>query len=87
MKTCFDVGCMVIAAALGILFLGGIVDIGIGTVVSAFITGYFVARITTRMYDEWFDFVPSTRLSAMLLSEDSPHYGEYRHSSGSGSGH
>lgn len=86
-KTCFDVGCMVIAAALGILFLGGIVDIGIGTVVSAFITGYFVARITTRMYDEWFDFVPSTRLSAMLLSEDSPHYGEYGHSSGSGTEH
>lgn len=77
-KTTFDVTCMLTSVVLGILFLGGVVDIGIGTVTSAFITGYFVARITTRLYDKWFDFVPSTRLSQMLLSEDSPHYGKHK---------
>lgn len=73
-KTTFDVTCMIASVVLGILFLGGIVDIGIGTVTSAFITGYFVSRITVHLYDKLFEFVPLTRLGQILLSEDSPRY-------------
>ncbi len=71
-KTAFDLSCIAISAAVCLLCLGGIVDLGIGTLVSAFITGYFVAFITTRVYDRFFEFVPATRLAERLLSEDAP---------------
>jgi hypothetical protein len=48
------------------------VDLGIGTLVSAFVTGWFVALVTTKVYDRFFEFVPATRLARRLLSDDAP---------------
>ncbi len=71
-KTIFDIFCMVTSAVIGLLCLGGIVDIGIGTVISAFITGYFVSRITSGIYDRLFEFRPVTKLCTRYLSDDAP---------------
>ena len=71
-KTLFDVTCMLISVAIGLLVFGHIVDIGIGTVISACTTGYFVARITTRVYDKHFYFRPITRICRRYLSDDAP---------------
>jgi|GEM_PF-183303 len=76
-KTVFDVFCMALSALMGILFLGGIVDVGIGTVISAFITGYFVSRITVGIYDRFFEFRPATRFCSRYLSDDAPCKKEY----------
>ncbi len=72
MKTVFDITCIALSAAICYLALGKIVDLGIGTLVSAFITGYFVAFITTKVYDRYFEFVPLTRIAGRLLSDDAP---------------
>ena len=71
-KTAFDVSCIAISAVICWLSLGKIVDIGIGTIVSACVTGYFVAFITTKIYGRFFEFVPATRLAARFLSDDAP---------------
>ena len=71
-KTAFDISCIAISAAICWLSLGKIADIGIGTVVSACVTGYFVAFITARIYDRFFEFVPVTRLAERFLSDDAP---------------
>ncbi len=71
-KTAFDIFCMVASAAIGILFLGGIVDIGIGTLISACITGYFVSRIISGIYDRYFEFRPLTGFFSGYLSDDAP---------------
>ncbi|MBR7006185.1 MAG: hypothetical protein IKH98_04685 [Candidatus Methanomethylophilaceae archaeon] len=71
-KTAFDLTCIAISAAVCLLCLGEIVDLGAGTLVSAFITGYFVTFITTRVYDKIFEFVPATRMAKRLLSADAP---------------
>lgn len=71
-KTAFDLSCISISAIICWLALGKIVDLGIGTLVSAFVTGYFVAFITTRIYDRFFEFVPATSFAARFLSDDAP---------------
>jgi len=71
-KTIFDVTCMVTSAAMGILAFGHLVDIGIGTVISACITGYFVSRITVQIYDRYFEFRPATKFCRRYLSDDAP---------------
>ncbi|MBR4225385.1 MAG: hypothetical protein IKR86_01090 [Candidatus Methanomethylophilaceae archaeon] len=72
MKTAFDLTCIALSAAICYLSLGTIVDLGIATLVSAFVTGYFVALITTRVYDRCFEFVPATRFAERMLSDDAP---------------
>jgi uncharacterized membrane protein YczE len=71
-KTAFDIFCMVTSALIGVLMLGGIVDIGVGTLISAFVTGYFVSKITVKVYDRYFEFRPLTRFCAKYLSDDAP---------------
>lgn len=72
MKTTFDLTCIALSAVICYLALGTIVDLGLGTLVSAFVTGYFVAFITTKVYDRYFEFVPLTRIAERLLSDDAP---------------
>ena len=72
MKSVFDLACIALSAAICYLALGRIVDLGMGTLASAFITGYFVAFITTKVYDRYFEFVPLTRIAGRLLSDDAP---------------
>ncbi len=76
-KTLFDVTCMLTSVAIGLLVFGRVVDIGIGTVISACITGYFVARITTGVYDRYLYFRPVTRFCRRYLSDDAPCKAEF----------
>lgn len=71
-KTFFDVTCLVISITISLLALGKIVDLGIGTVISACITGFFVSRITTKIYDRYFEFRPVTKFCERFLSDDAP---------------
>lgn len=76
-KTAFDIFCMLVSVVIGILCLGDIVDIGIGTLISASLTGFFVSRITVRIYDRFFEFRPMTKLCARYLSDDAPCKNDY----------
>ena len=76
-KTAFDIFCMLVSVVIGILCLGGIADIGIGTLISASLTGFFVSRITVRIYDRFFEFRPMTKLCARYLSDDAPCKNDY----------
>lgn len=60
-KTCFDLSCVVLAILFGMIFLGNIEGIGLGTLICALLTGKFVAIFTQRL-DKRFYFQPALKL-------------------------
>ena len=71
-KTVFDVFCMSASAVICWLALGKITDLGLGTLISAFLTGYFVSLIATRVFDRFFVFEPATGFFRKFVSDDKP---------------
>lgn len=61
-KTSFDLSCVVLAILFGIIFLGNIEGIGLGTLICALLTGKFVAIFCQRL-DNRFYFQPALKLS------------------------
>lgn len=61
-KTSFDLSCVVLAIVFGMIFLGNIEGIGLGTLICALLTGKFVAIFSQRL-DNRFYFQPALKLS------------------------
>lgn len=60
-KTSFDLSCVILAIILGMIFLGNIEGIGLGTLICALLTGKFVAIFSQRL-DNRYHFQPVTKL-------------------------
>jgi uncharacterized membrane protein YczE len=60
-KTGFDVSCVILAIFFGMVFLGNMEGIGIGTLICALLTGKFVAIFSQRL-DKLFYFKPAIKI-------------------------
>jgi uncharacterized membrane protein YczE len=61
-KTSFDLSCVILAIIFGLIFLGNIEGIGLGTLICALLTGKFVALFGQRL-DRRYQFQPAIKLA------------------------
>jgi len=60
-KTSFDLTCVILAIVFGMVFLGNIEGIGLGTLICALLTGKFVALFGQHL-DKRYNFQPAIRM-------------------------
>ncbi len=66
LKTLFDIICLLTSIVLSLLFLDGIVGIGVGTIVSALFTGICTSKMIG-LLDRYFVFSPASKVVAHAL--------------------